>query len=634
MNMFDLSISSKFNSKNFLEILIKNISKKKLSSFKICFSLIYSIKSIQGARIHKQTGRYYELYLNESKLNPGSLALIVAELQIPRIGSYNMSCGPEGIFIIDEKNNLIVSSVGQLTFDKEIPLPIYPDKIATTPVPIIPEPKVLHLKNEFISCNNKYFINDILLSEIASTLEPICKTLEIDFNSQEGIKIQFQDKKLDLDEYELDIFKDHILISSSNYGGRLYALISLLHLAFSFKGNLPLGSIQDKPQFQWRGMHLDCSRQFHSIQQIKRLLNYMALFKLNRFHWHLSDNESWRLELNSFPNLAKQSSFRGYHEIIPPVYGSGYNRYGGYYSIKDVKDIIQYAKKLNIEVMPEIDLPAHSWALIQCIPGLIDKTSNQSFQDLGNYKDNTINPTLDDTWNFLEKAFEDISNSFPFSVIHIGVDERPKESWEGSPNIIEFMKKNKIELFEEVQDYFVNRIIHLLKNKNKRTAAWNEAAVTPYNKTGGSGGTGKIDKDCLIFAWEHPSVVQEVLERGFETVICQGQTCYFDMAYNNSTDERGLCWAATIETKDVHAWQPLNNISENYHSLVAGIQGQLWSETITDPIYFDQMINPRLATLAEVAWSSGKRRDWPNFKAALSQSTQLTKKLGWNSHNF
>ena len=196
------------------------------------------------------------------------------------------------------------------------------------------------------------------------------------------------------------------------------------------------------------------------------------------------------------------------------------------------------------------------------------------------------------------------------------------------------MKKNKIKLFEEVQDYFVNRLINLLKNNNKRTAAWNEAAVTPYNKTGGSGGTGKIDKECLIFAWEHPAVVQQVLEKGFETVICQGQTCYFDMAYNNSTHERGLCWAATIETKDVHAWQPLNNISKNYHSLVSGIQGQLWSETITDPIYFDQMINPRLATLAEVAWSKGKRRNWQNFKAVLSQSTQLTKKLGWNSHNF
>ena len=173
--MFDLSISPKFNSKNFLEILIKNISKKDLSSFKVCFSLIYSIKSIQGAKIHKQTGRYYELYLNKSKLNPGSIATIVAELQIPRIGSYNVSCGPEGIFIVDEKNNLVSSSKEQVIFDKEIPLPIYPDKINTTSVPIIPEPNVLHLNNEFVPCNNKFYIDNILLSEIVLILDPIYK---------------------------------------------------------------------------------------------------------------------------------------------------------------------------------------------------------------------------------------------------------------------------------------------------------------------------------------------------------------------------------------------------------------------------------------------------------------------------
>ena len=235
---------------------------------------------------------------------------------------------------------------------------------------------------------------------------------------------------------------------------------------------------------------------------------------------------------------------------------------------------------------------------------------------------------------FLEKMLKEVSKIFPFSIIHIGVDERPKNAWDGSPKMAEFMRKNKINNFDEIQDYFVNRIIKFLKNNNKRTAAWNEAALPAHNDIGSSGSAGKIDKNCLIFGWEHPSVSVKSLKKGFETVICPGQICYFDMAYNNSTYERGLCWAATIETKDVHAWQPLNNISKNYQSLVAGIQGQLWSETITDPAYLDEMINPRLATLAEVAWSPGKRRNWLDFKAALLQSTQLTNKLGWNSHDF
>ncbi len=284
--------------------------------------------------------------------------------------------------------------------------------------------------------------------------------------------------------------------------------------------------------------------------------------------------------------------------------------------------------------MPEIDLPAHSWALLQAMPELYDRKSNNIFQDVGNYQNNTINPTLDDTWNFLEKILQDVAETFSYSLIHIGVDERPKDAWKGSPALIDFMKKNKFQTYDEVQDYFVNRIINIIKSFNKRTAAWNEAALPPHNDIGSGGGTGNIDKNCLIFAWEHTSVVEKVLKNGFETVMCPGQFCYFDMAYNNSTYEQGICWAATIEVSDVHAWQPLNNIDPKYHSLVAGIQGQLWSETLTQEHYIDSMVNPRLATLAEVAWSSNNRRNWNNFRSALFQSMQLTTKLGWNYHDF
>ena len=146
--------------------------------------------------------------------------------------------------------------------------------------------------------------------------------------------------------------------------------------------------------------------------------------------------------------------------------------------------------------------------------------------------------------------------------------------------------------------------------------------------------TGDIDKNCLIFSWQNPSIAQQVLKKGFQTVICQAQTCYFDMAYNNSTEERGLCWAGTIETKDIHAWQPLCNISKKYHSSVAGIQGHLWSETLTSSKYFDAMINPRLVALSEVAWSSKNRRNWKDFKSVLYQIIKITKKLGWDNHKF
>jgi hexosaminidase len=632
--MTSLSITPKFNTKNLLEILIKNNSDQIISSFKVCFSLVYSIKSLEGAQINKQTGRYYELRTDDPHLPANGSLIITLALQIPRIGTYNMSCGPEGIFVIDKNNKIIQSSIDKLTFETEISKVIYPTKKENTSMPVIPEPKIRKMKNDFINCNNSFHIIDQKLLEIVNVLKRSCQKLQIDFNSKQGRQIHYKEAKLELEEYKIEILKDKIIITAFDYSGRLYALISLIHLIFCYRNKLPLGLIQDKPQFYWRGMHLDCARQFHSVNQIKRLLDYMVFFKLNRFHWHLTDNEAWRLDLKSFPSLAKQTSFRGYHEIIPPVYGTGYHRSGGFYSLKDVKEIIEYAKKLNIEIMPEIDLPAHSWALTQVMPNLYDTKSNNIFQDVGNYQNNTINPSLEATWNFLESVLKDIAEMFSYSLIHIGVDERPKNSWDNSPELIEFMKKNKYQSFDEVQDYFVNRIIKILKNFNKRTAAWNEAALPPHNDIGSAGSAGNVDKNCLIFAWEHTSVVEKVLKKGFETVMCPGQLCYFDMAYNNSTYERGICWAATIETSDIHAWKPLNNIEPKYHSLVAGIQGQLWSETLTEKGYIDLMINPRLATLAEVAWSPNNRRNWSNFRAALFQSMQLTDKLGWNYHDF
>ena len=177
-------------------------------------------------------------------------------------------------------------------------------------------------------------------------------------------------------------------------------------------------------------------------------------------------------------------------------------------------------------------------------------------------------------------------------------------------------------------------VIKLLKDNNKRAAAWNDAALPPYNDIGSGGSAGNIDKNCLIFAWEHPDVSIAAVKKGFQTVMCPGQKTYFDMAYNNSTEERGICWAATIEVSEIHSWKPLSDVDKKFHDLILGIQGQLWSETLTEKFFMDQMINPRLATLAEVAWSSDKRREWQDFKPSLKNSMKLLEKIGWKYHDF
>ncbi len=614
-----------FTQNNQLRIEISNHNLKH-GEFKFCFSLVYSIISIDGAEIIKQVGRYYEIKTHQN--------IIFVTLQATRIKSYNMSCGPEGVFIINKNEELLELNLKSLKFEKEIIAPVYDFETLDNFNPIIPEPEVANFKNKFINLNNlKIKINseDAKFTEVFS---PYTSAINLDFNYLEGFPLIFKKIEIEDEEYMININEHKIEIIFGNYAGKFYAIISLIQLIHFYKNKLPLCNISDKPSLIWRGMHLDCARQFYSISEIKRLFNYMALFKLNRFHWHLTDNEAWRIQLDCYPSLTDTGAFRGYNQIIPPFYGSGYKKYGGYYTKDDVAELINYGKKLNIEIMPEIDLPAHSWTLLQVMPELRDQSSNTESQDVGLYSNNTINPSIKETNIFLENVFKELSEIFTFDIIHVGVDERPKDSWESSPAIIEFMKKNKLSTYDEVQDLYMNNIITTLKKNNKRTAAWNEAALPPHNDIGSSGSAGKLDKSCLIFAWEHTDVGIESTKRNFETILCPGQKTYFDMAYNNSTKERGICWAATIEVQEIHDWKPMKGIDKKNKKYLKGIQGQLWSETITNKEYFDIMINPRLATLSEIAWRSKSFRNWVEFRSALINSVELLSKMGWKFHKF
>ena len=614
-----------FTKNNKLKIII---SKYQYSDgdFKICFSLVYSIQDISGGTVSKQIGRYYEIHSHQNE--------IILTLQKPRIGTYNLSCGPEGIFILDQNDNIIECKITPLKFEYPISSIEYLDEKDEIFNPIIPLPKILKLEKETISIKDLNFKISYIEKKFFDKLNNIFHASNIKFNTSSGHSIVFKKQNLKPEEYKINIQKERISIEYSDYAGKLYSIITLIQLVNFYKTYLPIGLIEDVPSLNWRGMHLDCARQFYTIDEIKRLMNYMCFFKLNRFHWHLTDNEAWRIQLECYPNLTKLGAFRGYNELIPPFYGTGYYKTGGYYTRSEIIELIEYAKNRNIEIMPEIDLPAHSWTLLQVMPELRDSSSNIVSEDIGNYPNNTINPSIEETHKFLRNIFEELSELFSFNIIHVGVDERPKQSWEGSPKVIEYMKKNRIFSFDELQDDYMNNIINILKKSNKLTAAWNEAALPPHNDIGSAGSSGKIDKSCIIFAWEHPDVGIMSVKKGFKTILCPGHKTYFDMAHNNSTYERGICWAATIEVKEVFEWKPLKSYNSDDVKNILGIQGQLWSETITNEDYFDEMINPRLAALAEIAWCSEAKRSWSQFRSSLLNNMEHLVKMGWKFHTF
>ena len=189
------------------------------------------------------------------------------------------------------------------------------------------------------------------------------------------------------------------------------------------------------------------------------------------------------------------------------------------------------------------------------------------------------------------------------------------------------MKKNKINNISDVKNYFVRRIQNILYSHNKKIGIWNEGIDNNNSEK-------IINNDCLVFAWQNEQVAVKAIKKGFKVILCPAQKCYFDMAYNSSPEDRGLVWAGTTETKQVFEWEPINNNLKRKIDKIYGIQGQLWSETITNINFMDIMINPRLLALSEVAWSKSNKRNWNNFKSSLKKNMKITKKIGWDNHKF
>ena len=256
--------------------------------FKICFSLVYSIQDISGATISKKVGRYYEIHSQQDE--------IILTLQEPRIGSYNLSCGPEGLFVIDKNDTNIECKIIPLKFENSIEPIVYKDEKDKIFFPVIPLPDFIKLNKETISIKELNFKISFEEKFFFDNLNNLFYASDIKFNTSSGHSIIFKKSNLKSEEYKLNIQKERILIEYSDYGGKLYSIITLIQLINFYKTYLPIGLIEDGPALNWRGMHLDCARQFYTIDEIKRLMDYMCFFKLNRFHWHLTDNEAWRVE--------------------------------------------------------------------------------------------------------------------------------------------------------------------------------------------------------------------------------------------------------------------------------------------------------------------------------------------------
>lgn len=431
-----------------------------------------------------------------------------------------------------------------------------------------------------------------------------------------------EDAALGPEGYRLTIAAEGLSVAVGGAAGLHYAGITLLSLRQTCGGQLPCGRITDTPRFGWRGQHLDCARHFFGVDFILRLLDLMALLKLNRFHWHLSDDEAFRLEVASQPLLWQRTAFRGEGELVPGVFGGGI-RAGGSYSTADLARVLKRARALHIEVLPEIEVPAHSHGMVKALPGLRDPGDNGEEASVQGYIDNIVNPAMPATWEILQPLAEEVAGLFPFGMIHLGADEAPHGAWDGSPAVAALKAREGLATSDDVQGWMLSRLASGLVAKGHRVAAWEEAA---------KGVQGGIGNGALLFSWTGQGPGVDAARRGHEVVMCPAQNAYFDLAHSDDADDWGAAWAGFVPLEKTVAWDPVPRGSEDIAPRIAGVQACFWGEFTTEDWQAEGMIAPRILGIATKAWEPAGRTDGPTLRALAGAYGPIFDQIGWRRH--
>jgi hexosaminidase len=427
------------------------------------------------------------------------------------------------------------------------------------------------------------------------------------------------DPSLPDEAHVLTIAPEGITIRAAGHTGIFAAAITLLNLRETYDGDLPCGTITDAPRFGWRGQHLDCARHYFQTDTIRRLMDLMALVKLNRFHWHFADDEAFRLQVDCAPDLWRLTAFRGEGLAVPGVFGGGI-RSGGSYSKADVAALIAHGQDIGIEILPEIEVPAHGYCINAVIPGLTDQSDPLPEVSIQGYHTNILNPAKTETWALLEPLASEIAALFPLGILHLGCDELPPAAWDASPAATALKSREGLADRDDLQGWTMARLAGHLTAQGIRPAAWEEAA---------KGAQGGIGHNALLFSWTGQGPGIDAARAGHDVVMCPAQNTYFDMAHTSDPDDWGAAWAAFIALEDTVAWRPVPKGAEDVAHRIVGVQGCYWGEFTTEDRQMEPMLAPRILGLANKAWDVNDSLDGAGLRALAGDYERVFDRIGW-----
>ena len=372
--------------------------------------------------------------------------------------------------------------------------------------------------------------------------------------------------------------------------------------------NIPPMVIEDFPRFKHRGMMLDVSRHFMPKEFIKKFIDIMAMHKMNKFHWHLTDDQGWRIEIKKYPKLTEIGSKRD-ETLIGHARFAGKNPkfdgipHGGYYTQNDIKEIISYAKKKFIEIIPEIDMPGHTAAMIASYPELGTSKHNISVKKSWGVHNEILIPS-ENTFNFLDGVFKEVSELFPSQYVHIGGDEARKKQWVESEEVQNLMKDLEIEDEDSLQTYFIGRVQKILSNYGKKIIGWDEIIE------------GGLLENATVMSWRGEEGGIFAAKSGNDAIMSPTSHLYFD--YYQAKIGEPLAIGGLIPLEKVYSYEPIpKGLDINQATKILGAQGNIWTEYIKTPEMVEYMSVPRMTALSEIVWSKRKKRNFMEFKKRL-----------------
>ena len=438
------------------------------------------------------------------------------------------------------------------------------------------------------------------------------------------------DKSLGEEEYLLNIAKSGIVIRGGSEKAVFYGLQSLRQLICASKhkrGKVTLDcmTIKDKPHFGYRGGMFDVCRYMFSVEEVKTFIDILALHKINRFHWHLTEDQGWRIEIKKYPNLTKVGSMRKatqvgrYDRRQTPVLDG--KPYGGYYTQDEVREVVRYASERYIEVIPEIDMPGHMVAALASYPELGCTKGPYEVRTIWGISKDVLCAGRESTFKFIEGVLDEVVGLFPSKYIHIGGDESPKHRWKECPDCQKRIADEGLKDEHELQSYFMRRVENYLAKHGRSIIGWDEIL------------DGGVSKTATVMAWRGANRGIMAAKLGNKVIMSPTRYCYLDYCQTSDRDANNEPLAMSLKAKlpirKVYSFDPYDKLNEEERKVIVGVQGNLWTEYIPNFKHAQHMLLPRLAAIAETGWSYGNK-DFDDFTRRMHLLRKLYDKCGYN----